>query len=241
MKIGIITDIHNNLTALKTIITQFNRLNCDKIICCGDIIGIGPYPEETVQYLMQIPNLIAVRGNHERYLVEGMPAQYPNDEQMDYDEMLHHRWEHSMLSDKSIDFLKKLTDRIDIILENRRISIMHYSMDEHGRYVNYTPNPSEDDLLKMFSDIDGDIILFGHDHDRMILNKNEKWYINVGSLGCPAKDKNLARAGVLTIEQGVIKVKPLEFVYDANSVVDEINKLNYPSAGIIKKIFYGVD
>ena len=63
MTIGVITDIHNNLTALKVIVEKLQQLGCDKIICCGDIIGIGPYPEETVQYLMQIPNLIAVRGN----------------------------------------------------------------------------------------------------------------------------------------------------------------------------------
>ena len=37
MKLGIITDIHNNLTALKAIAGHFNRCNRSKIICCGDI------------------------------------------------------------------------------------------------------------------------------------------------------------------------------------------------------------
>ena len=53
MKLGIITDIHNNLIVLKAVVEYFGQQNCDKIICCGDIIGIGPYPEETVQYMMQ--------------------------------------------------------------------------------------------------------------------------------------------------------------------------------------------
>ncbi len=48
MKLGIITDIHNNLTALKCVVAKLNQMECDKIICCGDIIGIGPNPEETV-------------------------------------------------------------------------------------------------------------------------------------------------------------------------------------------------
>lgn len=93
MKLGVITDIHNNLTALRVIVEKLNQLECDKIICCGDIIGIGPCPEETVQYMMQIPNLIAVRGNHEKYLLEGMPNEYPNEEQMGIEEMKHHKWE----------------------------------------------------------------------------------------------------------------------------------------------------
>ena len=47
MKLGVITDIHNNLTALRVVVERLNQMECDKIICCGDIIGIGPYPEET--------------------------------------------------------------------------------------------------------------------------------------------------------------------------------------------------
>lgn len=240
MKIGIITDVHNNLIALKVIIAQFNQRKCDKIICCGDIIGIGPYPEQTVQYMMKIPNLSAVRGNHDRYLIEGMPTEYPNDEGMDYEEMMHHKWEHSMLSEKSSDFLKRLPNCIEIVLENRKITIMHYCMDENQYYVDYTPNPSENDLSRMFSNVDSDIILFGHDHNKTICHNNNKWYINVGSLGCPAKDRNLTRAGILTITQDEMKIEPIEMVYDADRVVHEINKLNYPAASDIKKIFFGI-
>ena len=46
MKIGIITDIHSNIQALEAVLEEFDRINVDKIICCGDIIGIGPNPEE---------------------------------------------------------------------------------------------------------------------------------------------------------------------------------------------------
>lgn len=46
MKLGVITDIHNNLTALIEVVEQLNQMKCDKLICCGDIIGIGPYPEK---------------------------------------------------------------------------------------------------------------------------------------------------------------------------------------------------
>lgn len=46
MKIGILTDIHNNAVALKAMLEELKRRGCEKYICCGDIIGIGPYPEE---------------------------------------------------------------------------------------------------------------------------------------------------------------------------------------------------
>ena len=91
MRYGIITDIHNNVVALRVVLKQLDQMGCDRIICCGDIIGIGPYPEETVRELIHLPGLLSVRGNHEGYLLEGMPAEYPNDENMSLDEMDHHR------------------------------------------------------------------------------------------------------------------------------------------------------
>ena len=239
MKFGIITDIHNNLTALRAVVEKLNQIKCDKMICCGDIIGIGPCPEETVQYMMQIPNLIAVRGNHEKYLLEGMPSEYPNGENMGFEEMKHHKWEHSLLSAESIAFLESLPYETDIACEGFNISVMHTYMDRDGHYINYKPNPSADDLNKMFADVRSDIILFGHDHSRNIC-KGDKFYINVGSLGFPARDKNIARGGILKIENGNVETEPIDVEYNVNEVIDLIDEINYPDADNIKKFFYGI-
>ena len=66
MKIGIITDVHNNVIALNSMLAVFEEEGCDEIICCGDIIGIGPFPEETVQRIKSLPNIRCVLGNHEK-------------------------------------------------------------------------------------------------------------------------------------------------------------------------------
>ena len=239
MKFGVITDIHNNLTALKDVVERLNQMQCDKIICCGDIIGIGPNPEETVQYMMQIPNLIAVRGNHEKYLLEGMPNEYPNEEQMGLEEMKHHLWEHNLLSAESIAFLESLPYKKDISCDGFDISIMHYCMDRDGHYINYKNNSTESDLQKMFANVKSDIILYGHNHFRNIC-KSDKFYINVGSLGCPAQDKNLARAGVLKIEKGKAEIQLIDLEYEVKEVIDLIDEINYPDAINIKKYFYGI-
>lgn len=41
MKLDVITDIHSNLPALKAVKERFVKLNCNWIICCGNVIGIG--------------------------------------------------------------------------------------------------------------------------------------------------------------------------------------------------------
>lgn len=240
MKLGIITDIHNNLFALNTVLKYFAEQNCDKIICCGDIIGIGPYPEETVQRMMKVQNLIAVKGNHDGYFVDGMPTEFPNEERMDYGEMLHHKWEHSMLSESSAKFLKSLPVQAKFFVGNYELAVMHYCMNDAGDYVKFVPNPSEDDVVSMMAGIDSDIIIVGHDHNRTIRNVDHKWYVNVGSLGCPGRDGNIARAGILTIENDAVEIKPVELTYDVDAVIKRIDELNYPEAENIKTFFYGI-
>lgn len=239
LRFGVITDIHNNLPALKAVTQRLNKLNCDRLICCGDIIGIGPYPEETVQFIMQIPNLIAVRGNHEKYLLEGMPVVYPNEEHMSLEEFRHHKWEHSLLSKSSVDFLMDLPYKAEIKCGDHTICVMHYCMDQENNYVNYKPNPNEQDLKEMFADVESDIILYGHDHQRNIC-KVKRLYINAGSLGCPGQSKNIARACILDIDHKGVEVSSVDIEYNANDVVNLIDKLDYPDSANIKKYFYGI-
>lgn len=240
MKLGIITDVHNNIEALKTIIQKFKEENCDEILCAGDIIGLGPCPEETVQFVMNLSNFIAVKGNHERYLVEEMPNIYPNDERMSYEEIEHHKWEHGKLSNKSKEYLFSLPYELILTINNKKITILHYSMNEKYKCVNYISSPKGEDLEKMFKNINSDIIIYGHDHKRCITNYNGKLYINVGSLGCPSKDKNIARAGILILDDE-IKVQLIDLEYNVKKVVNKIDELNYPSKDEIKKYFYGID
>ena len=239
MRYGIITDIHNNVTALRAVMKQLEQRNCDRIICCGDMIGIGPDPEESVQEILRIPRLIAVRGNHESYLLEGMPTECPNEEHMSLEEMEHHRWEHHLLSEESVAFLRSLPKRIDFVTEGLRISVMQSCIDQKGRDSKSVMHPTEDDLLTMFADVESDVILYGHDHTPNVC-KGDKLYVNVGSLGCPSKSRNLARAGVLTVENGDPTLELLAVKYDVDEVIRRINALRYPDAQTIKKIFYGL-
>jgi len=239
MKIGVISDIHNNVVALNAVLEKFHAEGCEQVICCGDIIGIGPYPEETVQRIMQIPNIIAVRGNHEKYFLEGMPTQVPNEENMGYEEMEHHKWEHSLLSRESVAFLMSLPYRRDFAIEGFNFSVMHYCMDGSGnRFINYTRNPKLEDCYRMFSDVDADVILYGHDHKPSVNRDERRLFANSGSLGCPAKDGNVARAGILTVNNGKLDFEHIRVLYEVDKVIADINRLAYPAYEEIKMLFF---
>ena len=240
MKIGIITDVHSNIIALNAVLNEFEKIEVDKIICCGDIIGIGPNPEETVQELMKNKDkLIAIRGNHEQYLLKGLPKNVHDDKRaMSLEEIDNHEWTHSKLSENSKKFISQFKISNIIEIEGKKIYIVHYPNNEDGIYKKHIKNPTIKQNQEMFSGINADIFIYGHTHTISINNKNNKWYINSGSLGCPAKS-NIANAGILEINKNEILYKQLKIEYDVNEVIQEIERLKFPFYKGILKIFYG--
>ena len=240
MKIGIITDVHSNIIALNEVLNKFERIKVDKIICCGDIIGIGPKPEETVQELMKNKDkLIAIRGNHEQYLLKGLPKNVHDDKRaMSLEEIDNHEWTHSKLSENSKNFISQFKISNIIEIEGKKIHIVHYPNNEDGIYKQHIKNTTIKQNQEMCSGINADIFIYGHTHTISINNKNNKWYINPGSLGCPAKS-NIANAGILEINKNEVYYKQLKIEYNVNEVIQEIERLKFPFYKGILKIFYG--
>lgn len=240
MKIGIITDIHSNINALNIVLKEFDKMQVDKIICCGDIIGIGANPEETVQALRKNEHkLIAVRGNHEQYLIEGLPKKiHDNKRKMSLEEIKNHMWNHRKLSEESKKFLSELPLSRNIEIENKRIYIVHYPINEEGKYKKHIKKPTIDENEKMFNEIDADIFLYGHTHTVNVNNKEHKWYINTGSLGCPT-NTNIAKAGLLIIDNDKVSFQCLNIEYNVEKTIEEIKKIKFPFYKEILKIFYG--
>lgn len=79
---------------------------------------------------MKIPNLVAVRGNHEGYLLGGLPENYTEDlksKLMERSEFEYHKWEHSQLSEQSVDFLRGLhtNKNLLLVIKNSCYALLH--------------------------------------------------------------------------------------------------------------------
>jgi predicted phosphodiesterase len=48
MNIAVISDIHGNIFALKAVLEDIKNRNVDTIICLGDLVGYGPFPNEVI-------------------------------------------------------------------------------------------------------------------------------------------------------------------------------------------------
>ncbi|MBZ5551895.1 MAG: metallophosphatase family protein [Acidobacteriia bacterium] len=64
MRYLIITDVHSNLDALDAVF-QAESENYEQVLCCGDVVGYGPSPNEVIERLIACEATV-IRGNHDK-------------------------------------------------------------------------------------------------------------------------------------------------------------------------------
>ncbi len=64
MRYAIVSDLHANLAAWQTVLTDIADLKADKIICLGDVTGYGPNPVEVLESVYRVVN-VTLLGNHD--------------------------------------------------------------------------------------------------------------------------------------------------------------------------------
>lgn len=64
MPTAVISDIHGNATALRSVLKDIESRGIDKIVCLGDIVGYGPEPLTCID-LVQEKCAWALMGNHD--------------------------------------------------------------------------------------------------------------------------------------------------------------------------------
>ncbi|MCR5572440.1 MAG: metallophosphatase family protein [Candidatus Saccharibacteria bacterium] len=231
MRIGIISDVHSNIDALRAVFDEFTDRDVDKIICLGDIIGLGAHPEECVQFLKEHQSqlLAIVLGNHENYLLKEIPVYNHNDsslEKLPQEIIDLFKWNHEQISHDSINFLRQLQRCQTVEVEGKKIFVSHYPLNQLGTYRKFYCRPNSAQCKQLFKDIDADIYLFGHTHIRCVAkSRDSKLYINPGSVGCPIGIE-AASAGILNITDGNLNYEQIDVPYDVDHAIDDMLQHN---------------
>lgn len=248
-RIAIITDIHGNVEALKSILNDIEKNNVDDIICLGDTIGLGPNSKECIDLLIS-NNIKMILGNHELYLLKG-----PNiDSLIGTEEREYYKWVKDSLSKREVDYIKKcpLYLKYNDIISDKDIIFCHYLIkDEKSDF------PFETDSLKNNVNLwikynNTNVIYFvGHLHNYFDPNEVEGIsddYIEdimtlpniyvVGSAGCSHDD--MVAYTILDIDKS-IQIKNIKVKFDREVFVNKLLSMEFPDKKNILKIFYGID
>jgi len=102
VKTAIISDLHSNLEALSRCVDHAREHGAERFVCLGDIVGYGADPAPTLQLLMSLPGLIAVRGNHDVAIFQELSVGTPLAIRTATE------WTRRQLTSTQLDFLRQL-------------------------------------------------------------------------------------------------------------------------------------
>ncbi|MDB5351061.1 MAG: phosphoesterase, family [Planctomycetota bacterium] len=167
MKLGLISDIHGDPLSLELAWSHLTIMGADRIVCAGDTVGYGPYPDRAVAFLTS-RKIDCVRGNHDRWALQRGPG----------------RRDEFGGSAPSAETLATLgTFPVDRPIEScgRIVLVAHGSPTSDMEYVvRKTHGPEV--LDRLLADLGVDVLVVGHTHAPMWYRGERGLVVNPGSV-----------------------------------------------------------
>jgi predicted phosphodiesterase len=228
----VISDLHSNLEGLEAVLGD-SKGQYDRIICCGDLAGYGPNPNEVIDWSRA--NLsAAIRGNHDRAC-----AGMENLEWFNPVAQAATRWTIEQLTPENLEYLRSLPAG-PLAIEN--FMVVHGSPLDEDEYL-----ISANDARNVFGYMDTNLVFFGHTHLQcgfgwkggrqyslpraanhevwLRAESDSAWLVNPGSVGQP-RDGD-ARAGYALFDSEANEILLRRVPYDS-----ERTRLKIEAAGL---------
>lgn len=240
MKIAIISDIHGNIDALDSVLSDIKIENCSKIFCLGDIAMAGPEPKATIKEihsLMQSQDFYIIQGNTDKMLSVFSFDTYNEILKVNAVMASAYLADSQLLNEEEKEFLGKLPIEKEIELYGIKILLVHGSPRKNNE--NIYPNLKIEEVEEMISETKADIIFCGHTHMPCGYQTNtEQTVVNVGSIGRPFSETPKSCYVVMDINEKdstyTIKHKFVE--YDVEKASKKIKERDFEGADKLAKM-----
>lgn len=255
MKLAIITDVHANLPALEAALAAIAREGCDQIIHLGDVVGIGPYPSECLERMLNVTHLEFVMGNHDAWFANGLPLG-----ELSAGEVAHQRWTHEQVDSA----LRVVVGQWPIVWRQQvgetAVFFTHYALHPTQRgfapvvkpvtavYLNQLfarvlggddGQPTSDHNLP--SSVVGrrsSIVFYGHDHAAADISSGERRFVNPGPVGVGREAVARFTTAVFAPQQPVA-ITHHAIPYDDRELYYTFEKRQVPERHFLYRAFYG--
>lgn len=211
MKLGVISDVHANASALEAVLYQLRRRGVDQIVCAGDLVGYYPQAERAIR-LLQIADVDCVMGNHDEAVLGSTPTEFNIYAKRAVD------WTRRNISEDSREFLKSLPLDLNMSLTGEDIYIVHGSPREPTKEYVLEEQVSSDFLDYHFEN-KPDILILGHTHQSFIKQVEGTLILNPGSVGQPRDGNPMSSYAMVDVSEKIAKIYRVE--YDIESVYQE--------------------
>ncbi len=183
LQIALISDIHGNKVALKTVLADIRQIGVDQVVCLGDVATLGPDPVSVVQMLRD-EKCPCVLGNHDAFM-------FDRDLIYEYTEVPHIieavDWCRDLVSQEDIDWMASFPQLIEIKMESQN-SLLAFHGSPLSHMENILARTPDAEVDRMFEGLNGNIMTCGHTHIQMLRQHRGGLIINPGSVGLPFRE-----------------------------------------------------
>lgn len=208
MKIALISDIHANYVALQAVAPDLEQ--ADLVICLGDFVGYYCQVNEVLDYMRQ-RKMLCVRGNHDDYLVNGLPDGLPGGVRfgIEYADRVidpeHRKW----LAELPLTWGGEAAPGL-------RVLLFHGSpFDPLREYLQ-----ENTEAMRALNRFNYDALFFGHSHRFILHADGRPLILNPGSVGQSREADTKAQASLALLDTQTMTVERRLHPFDAQRVID---------------------
>ena len=234
------SDVHANLHSLESLFLFSENEKIDSFIFLGDAVGYGAYPNECIEMIDRTAGIKLI-GNHEAGLLKTLKLSYFNKNAA---EAL--KWTRAVVSPENLGRVERWQISASLKNKSKNMAFAHskFSFPEEWDYIF-----NEREALiefKLTKDLSLDVLFIGHSHIpccycydidndsvsfisgdfNIVLKKNFRYIINVGSVGQP-RDHD-PRSSFVVFDSENMSIVLYRNYYDVSGASSSILKNNLP-------------
>lgn len=197
LRIGVISDIHADMTSLESAVRRLDDANVDMILCAGDLVERGGDGSAVIE-LIRDRSILCVQGNHDENAIRHarLSANYADP-----------RDETPPLDGDTLDFLEKLPASRTLAADGTKLMVTHATPSDNGGAA--FQDESNRKLSKRFKKdlarVDADILIVGHTHYPFDLEFRGKRILNPGSV-CGLQSRDSHTYGIFDLSDQIFAV-----------------------------------
>lgn len=200
MRVAVFSDVHGNLIALDRFV-RATQTEVDAYLCLGDVVDYGPWNDECLEMVGQLPGITVLQGNHERLFLGEDDADH---EPPLVQEFLRHS--------------RRFFSRQDLIADLPRSSCL--GMFECLHTIG---------CHKIFADTLIEIprnYMIGHTHHQFQISRSGFLIVNPGSVGQNRKWIDMVDYSIFDTRSAEVQMCSIH--YDVDLLLSELRRRRYP-------------
>jgi putative phosphoesterase len=230
--LGVVSDIHGNLSALDAVLADLEREGADEVVCLGDV-AVGPEPRETLARVRGL-GLDVVMGNWDAWAIDGFP-QARGEPMGKFLEQ--GAWWAKQLSSSDRAFMRTFLPRFELRFPDVSLLCFHGSPSSYDDMILAT-TPHEE-LLDLLTGFDAPLMLGGHTHVQLTRLIAGTLLVNPGSVGLPFRGvapgefqfiSPWAEYALVRVDDGHLSVDHRRVAYDVENVLRRVIDAGAPHA-----------